>query len=273
MFIVGSPRSGTTFLGGALGALPANFDAGELLATQIPELLKKPRPQAARGIVAGLSTGGVDIGSGSLRPVIHTPELVFLVPALLDIDPKVHVIHLVRDGRDVVSSLLDAGWLATRPPVQPDDERSRSPHWKWGDSARFWTEPDRTREFEAVSEARRGAWVWRRYVTAGLSSVADTERTMTIRYEAMCADPAGTARRLARFLSSSEEHLGKLLAPLTNRSVGRWRRDLSSSQLGDVYREAGELLRFLGFDSLPSAFDPDLEAIVSLRDGASRSVI
>ena len=63
--------------------------------------------------------------------------------------------HIVRDGRDVVCSLLERGWLSS----------GRSGRGRRGcglrSGARFWVEPERHEEFEAASDrgARRGRGV------------------------------------------------------------------------------------------------------------------
>jgi LPS sulfotransferase NodH len=147
-------------------------------------------------------------------------------------------VHIVRDGRDVVSSLIAQGWLkATR--AEADDAGLR-----YGSHARFWVERERTDEFLRASEATRAAWAWRRYVTAARRS---TERTLEIRYESLVADPAGTAATLAAHLGSDPAPLTDALSLVHGRSVGRWREALSSDQVADVEREAGPLLRELGY--------------------------
>jgi hypothetical protein len=194
--------------------------------------------------------------------------LVFLVPALMALDPGVVVIHPIRDGRDVVSSLLDLGWLSARVHVEGGTEHGSLDVGLRGDTPRYWTERSRLREFTAVSEAYRGAWTWRRHVLAGLRDVTDPERTVTVRYESMCSDPAGEVTRLADVIGVPKEETSSSLAALTPESIGRWRHDLSQVQLADVYREAGELLRFLDFDDLPAAFDPELADVLGAPDRA-----
>jgi len=49
------------------------------------------------------------------------------------------------------------------------------------------------------------------------------------------------------YLDLSVEPLKASLASAFDRSVGRWRRDLTPEQLSDVEAEAGELLRRLNY--------------------------
>jgi hypothetical protein len=145
---------------------------------------------------------------------------------------------MLRDGRDVVCSLLERGWLSAGR-AGADDA-----HLPYGAHARFWVEPGRKDEFARASDATRAAWAWRRYVEAarGLG-----DRALEVRYEAMVGEPDETAERLAAELGLDRDALAQALAAGHVRSVGRWRRDLSEEQVADVEREAGPLLRELGY--------------------------
>ena len=253
VFVVGSPRSGTTFLGGAIGQLPGFRDAGEMtdLTVTIPNLMQVHPAEAASKIEIELMKA-VEIG----RPVVHSPEMVFLVPALLCMEIDAAVIHLVRDGRDVACSLIEKGWLANGVdkinPTSEEDAKALSEEWQLGPSARFWTEASRASEFPRVSEARRTAWAWRQHVSTGLRYIGagDREgaaRTVTIRYEAMCARPEETAAVLAPVLGVMSQELLPLLAQASTNSIGRWRHELSAASIRDVMDESSELLEALGY--------------------------
>jgi hypothetical protein len=173
-----------------------------------------------------------------LRGVEQNPETSYVLRAALDAFPRAAAVHVIRDGRDVVCSLLERGWLR-RGRAGQDDARQA-----YGDHARFWVEPERREEFEHASEARRAAWAWRRYVEA---AQAVPERTAELRYEALVADPDGEAARLAAALDTEPGPLRDAFAAVHGRSVGRWRRELTAEQLADVEAEAGELLASLGY--------------------------
>ena len=240
MFVVGSPRSGTTFLGESLGAQPGFVDLGEVqpLKAALPTLFGAPEREAAVRIRQVLERVRRLALVRRLRTVEQTPEMSFFVAAALEAYPQARVVHIVRDGRDVVSSLLERGWLKeTR--READDAGLR-----YGPHARFWVESERTEEFADVSEAARAAWAWRRYVMAGRHA---SERALEIRYESLVADPALVAERIAMHLGSEQAPLAQALSLAHTRSVGRWRQALSPEQLADVEREAGVLLRELGY--------------------------
>ncbi|MGD0716218.1 MAG: hypothetical protein ABSB24_18905, partial [Gaiellaceae bacterium] len=146
--------------------------------------------------------------------------------------------HILRDGRDVASSLLQRGWLSAD---RTDTDDARQPY---GAHARFWVEPERREEFGKVTEARRCAWAWRRYVTAARVL---PERTVEIRYETLVFAPLVEAERVAAALDIAADPLRAALGNAHATSVGRWRHDLSSDQLADVEQEAGDLLAELGY--------------------------
>jgi hypothetical protein len=258
LFVVGSPRSGTTFLAGALGEVDGVVDLGELqpVKAAVPQLAALPQGEAGRrlrAVVDRLRTLGL---SRHLRAVEQTPEVVFLVGAALEAYPEARAIHLVRDGRDVVCSLLERGWLsATR--AGADDVRAA-----YGNHPRFWVEPERRDEFRAASEARRAAWVWRTHVSAGRS--VRHPRLLELRYEDLAQSPAEVADRVAAHADLDGNELLAALGRVHGRSVGRWQTDLDAQQLADVEAEAGGLLRELGYaDGSAAGVEPAVDSQAS----------
>jgi len=240
VFVVGSSRSGTTFLAGAIGSLPGFVDLGEVapLKAAVPELATLEPQEAAKRMRRILGVARRVGLVGAVRPVEQTPELAHLVRVIPIAFPQARIVHIVRDGRDVVCSLLEKPWLR-REQVKTDDAGVA-----YGSYARFWVESDRREEFETASDARRAAWVWRRYVTAARS--ADVP-LLEIRYEKMAADPTATAQEIGRYLEAPPDALAAALGRAHGASVGRYQTDLSEEQLADVLDEAGDLLRELGY--------------------------
>jgi hypothetical protein len=240
VFVIGSPRSGTTFLAGAIGSLPGFVDLGEVapLKAAVPELAELEPHAAARRMRRILGMARRVGLVGTVRAVEQTPELAHVVGIIPLAYPEARIVHIVRDGRDVACSLLDKPWL--RPTQAKTDDAGIA----YGAYARFWVEPERRREFEEVSDARRAAWAWRRYVTAALSAQALLHE---VRYEQLAADPVTLATGLAAHLDVAQDELATALSRAHSTSVGRYRDDLDETQLADVLAEAGELLRELGY--------------------------
>lgn len=239
VFVFGSPRSGTTFLAGAIGTLPGFVDLTEVAALKaaIPELVRLGRDEAARRLRRLLTLTRTLGLVRDLRAVEQTPETAFCLPAVAEAFPQAVLVHAVRDGRDVVCSLLEQGWLGERRTGGADDA-----FLPYGGSARFWVEPGREAEFAAASEARRAAWAWRRYVSAVLKSGVAVHE---VRYERLAE--AGPAERLAAALGAPPEPLVRALAQAHTGSIGRYARDLTPEQLREVEAEAGPLLERLGY--------------------------
>jgi hypothetical protein len=236
VFVAGSPRSGTTFLAGAIGGVPGFVDLTEVtpLKAAIPTLVGLPEAAAAACVRTILERVRALTLARGVRGVEQTPETAFVLAAALRAYPEAHAVHVVRDGRDVVCSLLERGWLSAGR-AGADDA-----HLPYGAEARFWVSPDERPEFAQASDAARAAWAWRAYVTAARSV---QERVLEVRYEAL----AESAPRLAAHLGIAAEPLEQTLSLFHDRSIGRFRRELTTEQLADVERVAGPLLRELGY--------------------------
>ena len=240
VFVVGSPRSGTTFAGESLGSQPGFVDLGEvpLLKAAAPELASLPAEEQGRRVRRILERVRRLALVRRLRGVEQTPEMSYLLPGALRAYPAGTAVHMVRDGRDVVCSLLERGWLSASRGGGDDANQPYGAH------ARFWVEPERREEFPLVSDARRAAWAWRRYVTAAR---AVPDRTVELRYEELVADPVSAADGVAAALGAAPGTLRSAFSAAHAGSVGRWRRELSAQQLADVEAEAGGLLAELGY--------------------------
>jgi hypothetical protein len=245
VFVIGSPRSGTTFLAGAIGSVPGFVDLGEVAPVKaaVPELAGMPAADAARRLRRILSVARRVGLVGSVRAVEQTPELAHVAPVLPVAFPDSVTIHIVRDGRDVVCSLLEKSWL------KREQTRTDDAGLPYGSYARFWVEPERRAEFETSSDAQRAAWVWRSYVTAALAAPNAVE----VRYEELVLGPESVAGALAERLDTPPGPLAAALRDAHTSSVGRYVRDLDDAQLADVRAEAGGLLRELGYVSSDSA--------------------
>jgi len=241
LFVVGSPRSGTSFTAGTLGEQPGVVDLGEVkpLKAALPGLVDLPPDEQATAVRRILDRFRRFAFVQHLRGVEQTPETSFVIGAALAAYPGSTAIHVVRDGRDVVCSLLERGWLSAGRGGRDDAGAG------YGAYPRFWVEPERREEFEQVSDARRAAWAWRRYVTSAREAPAD--RTVELRYEDLVSSPGEAAERVGAGLHLDPDLLAAAFAAAHANSVGRWRQDLTSEQLADVEAEAGDLLAELGY--------------------------
>lgn len=252
VFVVASPRSGTTFMAETLGGITGFADLGELgpLKEAIPRIARLPIAQSApqlRSIIRRAQRTSLLVG---MRAIEQTPESAFLIPALAHAFPHAQFVHMVRDGRDVATSLLEKNWLGRGAQAGWTDDVGQP----YGAHARFWVEADRTEAFTQASDARRVAWAWRRYESAVLEqSDALGDRMLTVRYESMVDDPETTACNLARFLNAqhAEEEFVTAFRATRDSARGRWRNELPEGALADIMDEAGTLLTQLGYCAEP----------------------
>jgi hypothetical protein len=232
VFVVGCPRSGTTFMGRTIGGLPGFIDLSEVTPWKAA-LPHAPSAVQLRAILERVRLIGLARG---LRGVEQTPETSHVLREALEAYPQAQAVHALRDGRDVVCSLLERGWLNAGKDGGDDAGHT------YGVEARFWVEPERRAEFSQVSDARRCAWAWRRYVEAVRSADAG-ERLLEIRYESF----ANCAEELATFLAADVASAHRALDGFRDTSIGRWRTELTPEQVADVEAEAGPLLAELGY--------------------------
>jgi hypothetical protein len=240
VFVTGCPRSGTTFVAGAVGSQPGFVDLGEVhpLKAALPTLATLPDGDAAaqlRRILDRVRRLGL---ATQLRGVEQTPETAYVLPAVLLAYPEARIVHVVRDGRDVVCSLLERGWLSR------GREGADDAGLAYGSQARFWVEPERLDEFARLSDAGRAGYAWRRYVETARRT---SERIVELRYESVVADPAAAAAPVAEHLHVDPGPLARAFGEAHGRSVGRWRSELDETQVVDVEQEAGALLRELHY--------------------------
>ncbi len=149
VFVLGSPRSGTSFVARSIGGVPGFADLGELppWKAAIPRLALLPEETAAgelRRMLESIRRFGL---VRRLRAVEQSPETAFVLPAVLRAYPQAAVVHMVRDPRDVAASLVQKGWLRAGRSGRDDVGEP------YGHHPRFWVEPERREEFAAERES------------------------------------------------------------------------------------------------------------------------
>jgi hypothetical protein len=262
IFIIGAPRSGTTFLGECIGRMP------EVSYHFEPRLTKAVAGRVYDGSWSGRRSARVYRMSysallvtalqGGRRFADKTPENSFLVAFLAATFPGAQFVHIIRDGRDAAVSHAEKPWLTA---AAAGDNRRGPAGQPRGPFPRWWVEPDRRQEFTAVSDIVRTAWCWRRFTEAALDGLAmlAADRAMQVHYESVVSDPMGTAVSLGEFLGTSPaggQALRTGLARASRNSVGRWRKALDDQEITEVEQEIGPLLTRLGYLTGPGSDVP-----------------
>jgi uncharacterized membrane protein YkvA (DUF1232 family) len=245
--IGGCHRSGTTLLRVLLGRHPKIVDGPESTVflsrisspTEIGELFEMDP-----GVIAGWQRqsrtqvefierfqAAVLAAAGKPIWAEKTPGNVLRFGFVRRHFPNARLIHIVRDGRDVVCSMRRLRW--PKPCGRPG----------------------------SAEELRRCAEYWARYVTAGRRFAADP-RYFELHYEDLVRDPEPVLRALIEFVGlewSDEVLAGKNRAPghpqvrewaaVDTAALGTWREELQPAEKQIVCEAIGELLIELGYES------------------------
>jgi hypothetical protein len=169
-----------------------------------------------------------------------SPDLMYCADALVDAFPDARLVQIIRDGRDVVASMLaDSASLAWfRPSAANVDSEFPNPFFgiETADDLAAWP---------GLSLAGKCAMRWRGSLRAmaRLRNTLPAEGLTTLRYEDVVRHPRTAARAVSGFLGTDvAEIAGDRLVP-----PGGWRRELSPQQVTDIEVVAGPELRRVGY--------------------------
>lgn len=234
VFVGGAPRTGTTLVQNMLDSHPEVLGGPEFhhlpdivdLRRRLHESLDREwidefctRERADELLRKLIEAFLLPLADRHERPILSekTPSNVKVFGALLELFPAARCVHVVRDPRAVVASMLKVG------------RRAREQGW---DSPRFTKST-----LEAIGEIRRS-------YGAGLAAEAEhAGRVLHVRYEDVVTDPAGESRRMCEFLGldwsdrmvhpGRFEHVGA--SPIVNEVWYReeeYQRDPDPAELG-----------------------------------------
>jgi sulfotransferase family protein len=278
VFIVGAPHSGTGLLAAAL-----KRSAGFHLTMGRPGVLRvtyafarRPSIAAERGQgaarvlrdayaqawqisphgcaecppecreVGGLREQGVCVEDtrGTHRYADASPDLIYSVDVLFDAFPDAQLLQIIRDGRDVVSDMLDdeqcLAWF--KPGVVNLDEVFPNPFLGVED-------PTERARWRVAATAIKCALRWRGSVrlSARLRAQTPEDQLHTVRYEDLVSRPSRALEGVADYLGTPVPKAA--LTGLDDRGVGVWRDRLTHRQITQVERIAGPELRRLGYQA------------------------
>lgn len=248
IFVVGAPRSGTSLLRRLLSCHGRLYISPEL---RILELIKIAGSLAApadprRQVVLGRSFGRLLAhrqlaATGSARYGDKYPPYCADMDELSALFPDARFVHIIRDGRDVVSSLA----------------RTRAANRGW-------------RRGTDIPPTRSLVEDWASFVLAARRSGARLPgRYHELRYESLLAEPIATLEGVLSFLGEAKDP--EMWAGLTEIRPGRsWRRTLSPGERQCFIDcvPAETLLQRLGYGPTPPPEGPVRE---SAADWAARA--
>ena len=253
--IGGSPRSGTTLLRRTFDRHPG-LCCGPESSLFLPSRLNLAALAAGHGlpedelraVLAAASSQGAFVDAfaemylaarGRPRWAEKTPLNIRHLDWIMERWPDARIVHVVRDGRDVVCSMRE------------------HPDRRWVDGR--WVKELTPKPVEEY--ARR----WVSDTASGMRWRADP-RYLEVRYEDLVREPSVTLRRVLTFLGEPfdpgllavdqavDPATGTTGRPdaagaITTTSMGRWTRDLSAADRETVKRVAGARLVELGYST------------------------
>jgi hypothetical protein len=254
VFLVGAARSGTTFLGEALGALPEVSYHHEPVATKAAAryvhdgLWSERRARSFyRLVYRWLLRVGLD---GGRRFAEKTPWNAFLLPFLARTFPRLQVIHIIRDGRDVAASHIRRPWLRAD---SATSGRREPGGYLYGPWAQFWVPADDRAAFETGPDVLRMSMAWRLFTEAALRDgpALGPHRYLELRYESLVRQPIAEGTRILDFLGVHDSAARAAFLGAVEHadpgSVGSWQRTFDETQLDQLLADAGPLLERLGY--------------------------
>ncbi len=255
VFIIGAPRSGTTFLGSCIEELPEIsyffepvITKAAVRAVYTKEWGSRKAEWIYRQVYAWLLRIQLD---PDLRFCEKTPGNCFILPFLQEAFPQAKFIHIIRDGRDSAISLAKKPWYQ----IAMNGNHRRDPDgYLFGSGRRFWVESDRVEEYENATDRHRCIWLWRRYVEEaklGCEKIPQ-DQLLEIRYEELVSDPISNAEAILNFLDIRTTESRQIFIDTVNGraridSLARWKFELTESEKNSLYKEGGEMLKTLGY--------------------------
>ncbi|RJL36071.1 sulfotransferase family protein [Bailinhaonella thermotolerans] len=169
-----------------------------------------------------------------------SPDLLYSAPVLMEAFPDARLVQLIRDGRDVAADMLtDPACLAWfKPGMLGDDAEFPLPFLGLKRAAH-------RRKWADMPPAGKCALRWRAavHLSAALRARLPQDQLMTVRYEDLLADPAGTTAALSAFLETRVTPLDVAAAP----RPGAWRDRLTATDAALVQKVARTELTRLGY--------------------------
>lgn len=286
VFVLGSPRSGTTLLydmllsAGGFAVYLAESNVFNLLVPRFGDLRVHANRQklldawlnsklfratgldadALRNTVLTECENGADFlnivmseicaAQGMWRWAENSPEAMLYLPGIRQFIPNALFVHIIRDGRDVATSLGKLRYVRAFPWEDRHGLIGCGLYWEW-----------------MVERGRR----------FGKSVPGDY---MEVRFEDLLAQPQHTLDRIGDFIDQPLDYeviqrvaYGSVTKPNTSfgqetsksdfNPVGRWKKSFSPEQLLRFERLLGRTLAELGYQ--PATNGPDLGVNPSLR--------
>ncbi len=254
IFIGGSGRCGTTLMRTMLNTHSRIYCGPERKLVGAISAFRsqwsKAIPEVLSG-VGGLSLAVLDescaafvetlmksTNDGSPRIAEKTPSVLLYSKFLSNAFPRAKFIHLIRDGRAVVASLLRQTWfdaVTGKPLAYCNDVEAATDYW-----------------VEMVMTIRsEAAELGGSYIEVKYEDLVEDTRGVSDKVLAFLGEPWEEGllehHRFKHDLPASESSSEEILNPVNSESVSKWKTELKPEDIMTIERKAGYLLRELGY--------------------------
>lgn len=252
VFILGCPRSGTTFLSSCITSIPHVDEFVGVLAPprmmhEIGRMAKagedyKEMTLLMRDIFwqsfwrrsmffkerVGSLLSKKDFSGLFKKPELEgkifcykEPFMCFGMEQVAEEFPNAKFIHIIRDGRDNADSMERSYPLALSDETLKDLHMVRNKSseigafYKVGDfHIPWWVDQDKAEDFINHSHYERFIWMWREMVSRVINCgrKLDPSRYIEVRYESVVSDPVNSATKILQFMD--EKPSKKLIGAL-----------------------------------------------------------
>jgi hypothetical protein len=242
IFLVGSPRSGTTLAVNLFATHPDVASWSE--AGRLWDPVHYHDPEAEHFWTADdvRATHARRLhrwcewyrqSQGKARFVNKHPRNSLRIGYLRAVFPDARFIHVIRDGRAVVNSILSQVARRERRQKRPMGGFAKPPGW---------------RAMLRDDLAEQTALQWQAIVRVVREQRAALGPAyVEVRYEELCVRPRETYRELFRFAGLRADDAALARIPERLEESEGWRERLTADQLASIDKAAGDLLRELGY--------------------------
>jgi hypothetical protein len=237
--VLGCPRSGTTFLMGALNALSnSECISGDHLPVSIPSIVNQKLP---KDIVSSLAFGFkhsldnyLDRETNSKFNVLHKwtlgcidskeliasflnkryvkniiykePFLAFSPEFAYNALPGCKIIHIYRDGRDCADSLMRKYNVLTDEKLNSlSTAESHLGRKYWDNYIPWWVEKSKEKKFLSCTPYLRAVWMWKEMVKRchelfSKKEILSGNRVLLLKYEDLVSEPVKYGKIVVKHL-------------------------------------------------------------------------